>query len=78
MDVEKVEWLNRRSYSVIGLSLGREGRILFRTENDLEDWFELLDVRPNNIFFKASPFNCFDIFFLGMYALQQRTSTSTA
>lgn len=44
VDVEKVEWLNRRSYSAIGLLLGREGRILLRCDNGLEDWFELLEV----------------------------------
>lgn len=43
VDVEKVEWLNRRSYSAIGLLLGREGRILLRCDNGLEDWFELLE-----------------------------------
>lgn len=43
IDVDKVEWLNRRSYSVIGLHLGREGRILLRYEQGLEDWFELLE-----------------------------------
>lgn len=36
--------MNRRSYSVIGLHLGREGRILLRYEQGLEDWFELLEV----------------------------------
>lgn len=73
MDVEKVEWLNRRSYSVIGLSLGREGRVLFRTENDLEDWFELLDVRLNNIYNiqdVSHICNSILLLFLGMYALQ--------
>lgn len=44
VDVEKVEWLNRRSYSAIGLFLGREGRVLLRSDLGLEDWFELLDV----------------------------------
>lgn len=44
VDVEKVEWLNRRSYSAIGLVLGREGRVLLRSDLGLEDWFELLDV----------------------------------
>lgn len=44
MDVEKVEWLNRRSYSAIGLLLGREGRVLLRCDDGLEDWFELLEV----------------------------------
>jgi hypothetical protein len=43
VDVEKVEWLNRRSYSVIGLLLGREGRVLLRSDSGLEDWFELLE-----------------------------------
>ncbi|XP_064553473.1 uncharacterized protein LOC135438867 isoform X2 [Drosophila montana] len=43
VDVEKVEWLNRRSYSVIGLLLGREGRVLLRCDDGLEDWFELLE-----------------------------------
>lgn len=44
VDVEKVEWLNRRSYSAIGLLLGREGRVLLRCDDGLEDWFELLEV----------------------------------
>lgn len=44
VDVEKVEWLNRRSYSAISLFLGREGRVLLRTDAGLEDWFELLEV----------------------------------
>lgn len=44
VDVEKVEWLNRRSYSAISLFLGREGRVLLRAEHGLEDWFELLEV----------------------------------
>ncbi|XP_055851716.1 putative uncharacterized protein DDB_G0282133 isoform X1 [Episyrphus balteatus] len=43
VDVEKVEWLNRRSYSAIGLLLGREGRVLLRCDEGLEDWFELLE-----------------------------------
>ncbi|XP_055592800.1 uncharacterized protein DDB_G0283357 [Uranotaenia lowii] len=44
VDVEKVEWLNRRSYSAIGLLLGaREGRVLLRCDQGLEDWFELLE-----------------------------------
>lgn len=44
VDVEKVEWLNRRSYSAISLFLGREGRVLLRAQHGLEDWFELLEV----------------------------------
>lgn len=48
VDVEKVEWSNRRSYSAIGLFLGnREGRVLLRCDQGLEDWFELLDVSTN-------------------------------
>ncbi|XP_037958487.1 probable serine/threonine-protein kinase clkA isoform X2 [Teleopsis dalmanni] len=43
VDVEKVEWLNRRSYSAIGLLLGREGRVLLRCDDGLEDWYELLE-----------------------------------
>lgn len=44
VDVEKVEWLNRRSYSAIGLLLSaREGRVLLRCDQGLEDWFELLE-----------------------------------
>lgn len=38
-----MEWLNRRSYSAVGLFLGREGRVLLRSDLGLEDWFELLD-----------------------------------
>lgn len=49
VDVEKVEWLNRRSYSAISLFLGREGRVLLRTDNGLEDWFELLEVWDANL-----------------------------
>lgn len=44
VEVEKVEWLNRRSYSAIALVLGREGRVLLRCDEGLEDWFELLEV----------------------------------
>lgn len=49
MDVEKVEWLNRRSYSAIGLLLGREGRVLLRCDDGLEDWFELLEASRRGI-----------------------------
>lgn len=52
MDVEKVEWLNRRSYSAISLFLGREGRVLLRTDTSLEDWFELLEVRIDKLLLK--------------------------
>lgn len=49
VDVEKVEWLNRRSYSAISLFLGREGRVLLRAEHGLEDWFELLEVSDHDL-----------------------------
>lgn len=46
VDVEKVEWINRRSYSAISIYLGsRDGRVLLRCDNCLEDWFELLEVQ---------------------------------
>lgn len=56
VDVEKVEWLNRRSYSAIGLFLGREGRVLLRSDLGLEDWFELLDVSTNCFYSISSNF----------------------
>ncbi|XP_037959697.1 uncharacterized protein LOC119689037 [Teleopsis dalmanni] len=43
VDIEKVEWLNRRSYSIVRLFLGREGSVLLRCNNGLEEWFELLN-----------------------------------
>lgn len=44
VDVEKVEWINKKSYSTIALALqDRDYRILLRTNEGLEDWFELLD-----------------------------------
>ncbi|XP_073986957.1 uncharacterized protein isoform X2 [Rhodnius prolixus] len=44
VELEKVEWLNKKSYSAIGLTLqGRESRILLRGSVGLEDWFELLE-----------------------------------
>lgn len=43
-EVERVEWINRKSYSAIGLLLGRDGRVLLRSPSGLEDWFELLEV----------------------------------
>ncbi|XP_014253464.1 uncharacterized protein LOC106668842 isoform X1 [Cimex lectularius] len=44
VELEKVEWLNKKSYSAIGLALqGRESKILLRAPSGLEDWFELLE-----------------------------------
>nr|CAD7195872.1 unnamed protein product [Timema douglasi] len=42
-DVERVDWINRKTYSTIVLELGREGRVLLRAADGLEDWFELLE-----------------------------------
>ncbi|XP_049828635.1 uncharacterized protein LOC126267425 [Schistocerca gregaria] len=44
VDVERVEWINRKSYSTVALELGpRDGRLLLRAPDGLEDWFELLE-----------------------------------
>lgn len=44
VEVEKVEWINKKSYSTIALVLqDRDYRILLRTNEGLEDWFELLE-----------------------------------
>ncbi|GLH12637.1 Uncharacterized protein GBIM_17353 [Gryllus bimaculatus] len=43
VDVERVEWVNRRTYSAVVLTLGRDGRVLLRAAEGLEDWFELLE-----------------------------------
>nr|CAD7261072.1 unnamed protein product [Timema shepardi] len=43
-DVERVDWINRKTYSTIVLELGREGRVLLRAADGLEDWFELLEL----------------------------------
>ncbi|BES89252.1 Hypothetical protein domain [Nesidiocoris tenuis] len=44
VELEKVEWLTKKNYSAIALSLqGRETRILLRASSGLEDWFELLE-----------------------------------
>lgn len=44
VDVEKVEWVNKKSYAAIGLTLvGRESRILLRGSIGLDDWFHLLE-----------------------------------
>lgn len=43
VDVEKVEWVNKKTYSTVILELGRDGKILLRAPDGLEDWFELLE-----------------------------------
>ncbi|KAL1124273.1 hypothetical protein AAG570_002043 [Ranatra chinensis] len=44
VEVDRVEWINKKSYSMIGLSLqATESRILLRAEIGLQDWFELLE-----------------------------------
>lgn len=45
VEVDKVEWVNKKSYSTVALVLqDRDYRILLRTNDGLEDWFELLEV----------------------------------
>ncbi len=45
VEVEKVEWVNKKTYSTVALVLqDRDYRILLRTNEGLEDWFELLEV----------------------------------
>lgn len=43
VDVDRVEWENKRTYSAVALVLGREGKIYLRAPEGLEDWFELLE-----------------------------------
>ncbi|XP_054284264.1 uncharacterized protein LOC129001107 [Macrosteles quadrilineatus] len=44
VEVEKVEWINKKSYSTVGITLqNRETKILLRAPMGLEDWFELLE-----------------------------------
>lgn len=46
VEVERVEWINKKSYSTVGLTLqARESRVLLRAAVGLEDWFELLEVQ---------------------------------
>jgi hypothetical protein len=44
VEVERVEWINKKNYSTVALVLGRDGRVLLRAADGLEDWFELLEV----------------------------------
>lgn len=43
VDVDRVEWENKKTYSTVALVLGRDGKILLRAPEGLEDWFELLE-----------------------------------
>lgn len=43
VDIERVEWENKRTYSIVSLVLGRDGKIFLRTPDGLEDWFELIE-----------------------------------
>ncbi|XP_052123423.1 RNA-binding protein 25 [Frankliniella occidentalis] len=43
VDLDAVEWVNRRSYSVVALSTRDRPRVLLRAAHGLEDWFELLE-----------------------------------
>jgi hypothetical protein len=44
VEVERLEWTNKKNYSTVALVLGRDGRVLLRAADGLEDWFELLEV----------------------------------
>lgn len=51
VEVDKVEWVNKKSYSTVALVLqDRDYRILLRTNDGLEDWFELLEVSTAMLF----------------------------
>ncbi|CAH0558271.1 unnamed protein product, partial [Brassicogethes aeneus] len=43
VDVDRVEWENKKTYSTVALVLGRDGKIYLRSADGLEDWFELLE-----------------------------------
>lgn len=43
VDVDRVEWENKKTYSTVALVLGRDGKIYLRAADGLEDWFELLE-----------------------------------
>jgi hypothetical protein len=44
VEVERVEWINKKNYSTVVLVLGRGDKVLLRAADGLEDWFELLEV----------------------------------
>lgn len=44
VDVERVDWENKKTYSIVSMELvGRDGKIYLRASHGLEDWFELLE-----------------------------------
>lgn len=43
VDVDRVEWENKKTYSTVALVLDRDGKIYLRAADGLEDWFELLE-----------------------------------
>ncbi|XP_076270162.1 uncharacterized protein LOC143202479 isoform X4 [Rhynchophorus ferrugineus] len=43
VDVDRVEWENKKTYSTVALVIGRDGKIYLRASDGLEDWFELLE-----------------------------------
>lgn len=43
VEVERVEWINKKNYSTVVLVLGRGDKVLLRAADGLEDWFELLE-----------------------------------
>lgn len=43
VDVDRVEWENKKTYSTVALILGRDGKIYLRAPDGLEEWFELLE-----------------------------------
>lgn len=55
VEVEKVEWVNKKSYAAIGLTIvGRESRILLRGSIGLDDWFHLLEVCSQTVLWASS------------------------
>nr|CAI5855383.1 unnamed protein product [Callosobruchus analis] len=43
VDIIRIEWENKKTYSTVALVLGRDGKIYLRAAEGLEDWFELLE-----------------------------------
>ncbi|XP_022918986.1 uncharacterized protein [Onthophagus taurus] len=43
MELTRVEWENKKTYSTVALILDRDNKIYLRASDGLEDWFELLE-----------------------------------
>lgn len=43
VDVDRIEWENKKTYSTVALILGRDGKIYLRAADGLEEWYELLE-----------------------------------